>query len=443
VIEVRRNRRAPAAAVAATAALLSGAVVAVIGTSATAAVLGAIGIVAVAAIMVVHAPAATLALLVVAGPLKQTPLADAIPVDLTLSALAVVMVAAVRVAWSRRAQPFAPGAPPALMLLLAAWMIASLLWSPAGLAATGKVWEFAAVSATAFVAAMWLGLSATVARDLAAGLAIAATAVAWFAVETGHPARPIALPGSNSEIDLGFITALGVVAIVAYLIPRTGGWWKAAWAIPLAIIVPKLVGAGSRGALLAASVGLLAVVAAHAAGWRARRPAAAGALVAMVAALAAAWVMSPDAARERYAQGLAGLGSGSGGVLATAGGRRPEFLEGAIAMFASSPWGVGVGGYTALTGWKWPHNILGETGAELGVVGLALLVALIAVVLARVLKAMRRAPDDALVLTIGLMVVPLVLSMSSFDLNGNRILWIMLGVGAGIAATRAVNRTAP
>jgi O-antigen ligase len=399
---------------------------------------------ALAAFMVFVVPGATLPLLMVAGPLKETPVGEAVPVDLTLVTLLLVGSAAVRVAWASRSRRFAPPVALPLMMLFAAWLIVAIAWSPAGLAGgMPKALTFTFLSLGAFAAAMVIALSPTAARDLAGGLAVGATIVAWFATETGHPARPLALPGSTSQIDLGLIAAMGTVAILAYLIPASRGWWRLAWAIPLVILVPRLVGAGSRGALLAAIIAIAAVLAAQALTWPRRRPAVALASVGLAAGAVVAWALSPGTARQRYMEGLTGVTEGPSGLLGGAGGERDELMGRAVVMFTERPWGAGTDAYAATTGWDWPHNLLAETGAELGIVGLALIVSVIVLAIGGILRMLRRVPTDAALLALGVIAVPLVLSMSSFDLNGQRVLWIALGFAVGAASVAMPARPRP
>lgn len=385
---------------------------------------------------IVFAPELMLVVLIFAGPLEASDYGDLLPFDPTTAAAgALVLALAVAVIRERAAWPAKPlPRAAALPVGIAAMAMFAVLWSPDVPGGITKAATFATVSLLVFFAPLVLLTGRTEMWRFMAGLAAAGTAMALLATETGHPARPLALPGSPSEIDVGLLTGLGLLAVVAYLIPQTPGWARVFWAIPGAIMLLTLVGAGSRGALLGAAAGL--VVAAVA--WMVLRPTARPLVAAMaLLALAAAplvWSTAPDDARARYTSVFGG-GDGLLQAADAAGGDRSQIMASAVQMFRDNPLGVGTAGYPSLTGYVWPHNIILELGAELGVVAIVLFICLVAAAVAALVQAGRRgrfSPEVAG--AAALLALPLVLSMSSFDLNGNRALWMALGAALAVGA---------
>ena len=126
---------------------------------------------------------------------------------------------------------------------------------------------------------------------------------------------------------------------------------------------------------------------------------------------------------------------------------RVQRAEDAWALFLAHPVvGVGVGGFDQARGrgdgerGDYPHNILLEIGCELGLLGLAAFVALVALALKCVVGAMRavkRRQEFAVVaLILAVTVYFLVNAMFSGDLNDNRLLFTALGlcpIAAGLA----------
>jgi O-antigen ligase len=240
------------------------------------------------------------------------------------------------------------------------------------------------------------------------------------------------LPGSENEIDVGLLTGLGLVALIAYLWPATPGLWRALWLAPAAILLWRLVGAGSRGALLGAAIAVAVALALQL--WRPRTRGPALALLAILVALAPiAWTSSSPDARAKYTAVLQLSGDGPAAALDAGGGERSEIAAAATQIFLDNPMGVGTDGYAPLSGWDRPHNIVLELGSELGVAGIAVFALLLAGVAAAVLPQVRRAgaPAEAIAAT-ALLVVPLTVAFSSFDLNDNRMLWLCLGVALSV-----------
>jgi O-antigen ligase len=108
--------------------------------------------------------------------------------------------------------------------------------------------------------------------------------------------------------------------------------------------------------------------------------------------------------------------------------------------------GIGTGGYAAISsyGANYPHNIVLEVGAELGVLGLLALVAFVISVLVRLLRLVAAGGETAgwSGLLLSLFVFSLVNAQFSGDIPYNSGLWLWGGLASGLyAATRSRQRS--
>ena len=117
---------------------------------------------------------------------------------------------------------------------------------------------------------------------------------------------------------------------------------------------------------------------------------------------------------------------------------RLGFYHAALAVFAQNPLtGAGTGSFAALApveGALYPHNLFLETAAELGVLGLALSVALVFAPWGRLALARRR--DGDITLAGALLVYCFVNAMVSGDITTNFLLWLAAGVTASLVVAR-------
>jgi O-antigen ligase len=232
--------------------------------------------------------------------------------------------------------------------------------------------------------------------------------------------------GQNT-IQTGQITMItGLVAL--FWILRSGPALvrvAAALVIPVAFI--EAIASGSRGPVLAFAVVLLyQVLHRMRTGPRlGRRDVQVGLVFALaLGGLALVFDQLPGSSLSRFELFADGLGSVDSSAQA-----RVNLFDVALAMFAQQPvFGHGTGAFAAfaqthvgLIDFYYPHNILLQTGAELGVVGLAALLAFVTVAL------VRRIPDDPAWGTIrAVAVFQFVNSLVSGDLYSDRLLWGLL-----------------
>ena len=320
-------------------------------------------------------------------------------------------------------------------LALIVLLLLGVLASPDPESGLDKALAFQTFSALAFLAPLAIVRTpASLYRLL--GLIVAVGVVVGLTAEEPERSESVlVLPGADNQIQVGLLLGLGVVSIVAYLWPASKGWVRLAWLAPAAYLLLKLVSAGGRsalvGTLLACAVALVCLVRA---GGRDRL--AALALVGVLAALVpAAWATSSPAVKDRYLVTIRDFRGGGG--LDSGGADRSAVADAAVDIFASHPLGAGTGGYEALTGYEWPHNLVLEVASELGLPGLATLIGLLACICLALWRAARHGPFRREVVGAGsLLVLPLTVAFSSFDLNGNRTLWFACGLALAVTQLR-------
>lgn len=395
------------------------------------ALLGAAGL-AVLVWVAVVAPEFLIVAFLAAGPFNDAPVVESLGVDATaVAALGVVFamaVALVRANGHRWSFPLATAAFVGLMAVAAV----AAFYSPDRAAAVAKLARFETFSALAFFAPLVIVRSRESFLRLMIGLVALGCIASLAAVETGHDSHPLVLPGGSSEIEVGLLAGLGLAAIVGCLWSWTPSPVRVAWLVPAGLMLNTAVGAGSRGALVGVVAAVIVGLAIQLASRTPARTAAAGLFGLLIALAALAWQVSPPAAQEKFTRSLT-ASEGGLSFLNAGGGERREIWDSAVAIFQDHPLGVGLAGFSELSGFDWPHNIFLELGAELGVLGIGLFVALLAGV-GVALTRRGRTPGGVLQASgaAALVTVPLILSLSSFDLNGNRMLWFALGTALAV-----------
>jgi O-antigen ligase len=384
-------------------------------------------------------PESLLVFFLVVGPLKSTrlgePLAAVAPAGVDLTALAALALAgAVAIAlWKQRAEPVTLPWAASFFFVLVLLLLIGAFYSPDSSGAMQKTFMFETFSALAFLAPLAIvRTKASFVRVLVL-LAAVGLVVAFTVEPAERSASLLVLPGGDNQIQVGLLLGLAVVSIVGYLWPVSSGWMRLAWVPPLALTFTTLFSSGGRSALFGT---ILACTIATAWLLRAghRNRIAALALVGLLAALLpAAWMTTAPAAKERYLVTIADVRGGAG--LDAGGAERSALADAAVETFESHPLGAGTAAYPALTGYEWPHNIVLEVASELGLVGVAAFLALVAGVAVAAVRA-ARSPTlrTEAIGAASLMLLPLTVAFASFDLNGNRILWFACGLA--LASTR-------
>jgi O-antigen ligase len=108
--------------------------------------------------------------------------------------------------------------------------------------------------------------------------------------------------------------------------------------------------------------------------------------------------------------------------------------------------GIGTGGFAAVSPLEvYPHNLVLEVAAEFGLLGLVpLVLALIAgvVAIARSVRAPLATDRGLSVLVAALFTAALVNAMFSTDITANSDVWLLLGLGVGLASRVPAGRPA-
>lgn len=242
----------------------------------------------------------------------------------------------------------------------------------------------------------------------------------------------------QSVIALGTQGAEALM-VATYLLLKARHPWQqmlAACLIPVSLVA--LLASGSRGPVLGGTAGLLVLLA-----MLARSRQVAIRLVILVILFASSYTLVaqlvPSAAVQRSLSTVLGTRSG----LASNG--RDQLWSAAWRTFSAHPvFGIGTGSFAkadrreACPGPgcldKYPHNVLLETGVELGIGGALAMLGVLVSAAAAILRAWRL-PDDAgdyASVVFALFVAAAVTAMLTGDLAGDGAIWLTGGIGLGL-----------
>jgi O-antigen ligase len=257
--------------------------------------------------------------------------------------------------------------------------------------------------------------------------------IALTTVTTDSLSSPVQAAGGN-EITAGLYPAIGLIAAAGYLALLPLGRLRLLGFVPLVILLPAVVSAGSRGVLVAGAAALAFVVVRHIA--LARRPMLAALLVGISLLVMAQLATSlAGGAAVKYEKSL--LSTNASQVL----GDRQFLYDRGVALALEHPTlGIGAGGFASSAliyeDQLYPHNIFLELASEEGYVA----VFLFGLLLSAAWWARRRAPgglrSPEAVVVGGLILLGVVEGFFSFDINGNRLLWFALGLAFALPQLR-------
>jgi O-antigen ligase len=385
-------------------------------------------------------------LLQLAGALKTAPPLAALPFDLSLAALALLLPLLCVLAATRRwwVEP-ALAVPLAAALVLPLWLVVAGSWTVSREVAAAKLPEIVLAGPLMLAAGLLVGAENTARRALCGaslliGLGLAAI-VAWQAAG-GWAVRALldqARSGVHHQLaGLALAIAAGLAAVRAVEAERAAAallWLGLVLGLAAAALLP-----GGRTALLALGLGV-ALAPALRFGLAGRRGAAIAWLAAAgVGALAALLVLLLNPEHAEGLRTLERLTSDGAGLEARLG-----LWEAALDWAGeAAPLGLGTGGFTIAAGHGerrglYPHNHALEALAEAGLPGFALwLIAFGGGALAA-LRLLRQS-DPSAAARIAAMVLPVALTvMVSTDL-GNRMAWFALGLALSLGVRAQVPR---
>lgn len=245
-------------------------------------------------------------------------------------------------------------------------------------------------------------------------------------------ANRFSLSAQEYPIYLGRTSADGLIIAIYGVLVATRAWTRLAAVAALPALAIALIAAGSRGPIVAFALAILVLVALAASTGQARRRL----LIVGAGLLAAALVVPLALPGATVGRALSTLLGATGGLSSNG---RSELWSQAFAAFSAHPLlGIGTGGFGALHPTEpYPHNILLEMAAELGVVGALILLGVLlsaAVALARAWRASSgRDSLDAAVI-IALFVAAIVNALFSGAISDNKEIWLWAGLGLGMCA---------
>jgi O-antigen ligase len=392
------------------------------------------GVLAAVVCIAALAPEFALAMFLLAGAVKAAPWFPPTPIDLTLLTWAVLVLAMACAALRRGGMPRIPSTA-FLALALTALIVASVWWSldPAG--GWSKAMKFELLTMTGFAAPLLIVRNRAAMSRLMLALAGSGLLIALTTVATTNASEPVTAAGGN-EITAGLYPAVGLIAALGYLALLPRKWWRLVGFLPVLILLPAAVAAGSRGVLVAGSAALAYVTMRHIA--CARRPKVAAAIVVVSLVVIAQLATSlAGGAASKYESSL--LSTNSSQVL----GDRAGLYDRGVRLALDHPLlGAGVGSFPTSSiifeDQLYPHNIALELAGEEGYIAVLILAFLVAAAW----WVRRRAPgglrSPEAVVTGGLIILNLGEGFFSFDINGNRTLWFALGLAFALPQLRRV-----
>jgi O-Antigen ligase len=332
-------------------------------------------------------------------------------------------------------------APAAMALLIGVLMVVRLGSSPAEAYGSTKVQLYIASNLVLFVGAVFVGTSRPSLR-LFFLLALAVVAAGAFLLIakllSGTAQQQYAgrfeISAQQGAINLGRISSNGaLISICLILMSRRLAVRLAAIAVLPAVLV-SLLAAGSRGPVVGFVIGVLALVALTATTRGARR----GLVVVAVVLVGAAVVVPMVVPGSAIGRSLSAIIGSSGGL--SSNGRSQLWGE-ALAAFARHPLiGLGTGGFASLDPQLFPHDLLLEMAAELGVIGLVAIVSMLGLMLERLMAVWRRTSGTErmeVTLVIVLFLSALTNALISGAITDNTDVWLWGGLGVGIHARHA------
>ena len=380
-----------------------------------------------------------------AGRFKADPRFAWVPVDITALLFAITVAQGVIILLRRRGTLHRPVLALLLgMMAFILWALVSLVWSPGVVYAQYKTLLLATVVFWAMIApAIIIGPDPV--RLQRFFTAIVAFGM-WMAIES----VVVVLRGS----DVGFVTTFGghylgvgrtlgpavAVLFVHFLVAER--WAGSRWVVLGVVVffVWVMLEAGGRGPLLA---GVATILVPALVGWgllrrhrayilRIGRHIKPVSVIALLAAVAVVALVASGYAGVTIRRLFVLLAQERGGASAAG---RLDFFASAWEVWSKSPIvGAGIGAFPIMIGrpdaTAYPHNLFLETLAELGVVGLILLIAVLALGLGSAWARRRWAGPATLVATM-LFVNTFLNAQISGDLTDNRLVFMSLGLLAG------------
>jgi O-antigen ligase len=366
-------------------------------------------------------PEFALALYLVVGDVKgDDRVSGLLPVDLTL-ALAAVLVAGIILNLLRGRRIVAMPPVYFLFIALTVMMAASLSYTPMFAAGIDKLGRFLAVTGIAIVAPFFVLETPRTMKRFLIGFAVAAYAICLYSLSRLGGSERLVTPSDNT-IGLGHV-ACALIAIIWFTaIPKLSMAKRMVTYSLLLVPAAALIGSGSRGPAVALAI----VVVASLFFYRWLLVDAACLLAVGLAALP--WINIPESSVEYLGTLVAGKTAGA--LLDF----RGELLDYGWRLLEQHPLiGAGIGGFRYSSpnpgSYKWPHNIFLEIACELGIPAALIVLAIFGSAIRECYRQLRdrRSPYFTIsMIAAALLVIGIVNSMNTGDINSDRSTWLFM-----------------
>jgi O-antigen ligase len=404
-------------------ALGAGVAIAAVGLVGDSQVVAGLGGALVAVLGAFLAPQLMLAVFLIAGGLKNAPWLSGVPGDLTLLTAAGVLAAMAVRAMKPDGIPSLPSAS-ILAVAITGLVVLSVLWSPVPELGLDKALRFETLTMLAFFAPLVLVRSRAELVRLMILLVGVSLVVALTAVLGAAPNQPLTIAGADSEIELALYASTGVVAAVGYLVLVGRSRLRFLWLIPAVVLATTVIDAGSRGVLVGSFAALVVIGLRAIVGARYKFVPIVVMAAAVFAAVSFLSNLSGPAAIKYQ-----GLLSGSE---PTTLGKRNFLIQDGIDLAFAYPMGRGASGYQFETRFAYPHNAFVEIAGEQGILGLALLLALMFAPVRASFRAREGPYSPESILALGLLMVLVTDAMVSQTFTQFRELWFAMGLALAV-----------
>lgn len=359
------------------------------------------------------------ALFYVIGFIKGDPRLDAMPVDLTV-AVAVIMIVAMALRWFFTGQTLHLPREFFWYLPLIVLIVASLTYTPDWAAGLDKTLRFIFLTMLGAISPFLLVDTPDKIRRFLAGLVVGGVGMSinsFFML--GGDTRLTAPSGETTA--LGFSAGLALIIIWALWFPRLSLFWRVCFYPFIAVLVVALIGSGGRFANVGTALCILLAV------LYCRRLMVDLGIMAAAGVAALPFLRIPAASFE-YLASLVHPHQ--------AFGTRTDLMELGLRTFLAHPlFGVGIQGYRYLTPnpltYNFPHNLLLELGAEMGIFAVLAFLALVICSCRAMLRVLRATYSQNLATyrTIFLILILTCMDASvSGELNNDRLLFFVLSM---------------
>jgi O-antigen ligase len=237
------------------------------------------------------------------------------------------------------------------------------------------------------------------------------------------------ISAQQGAINLGRSSSNGALIAICLIMASTNRWVRVTAMCSLPLLLISLIAAGSRGPTVAFIVGLIALVGLTTTVGRSRRR-----LVAVGAVVIAAAILIPVVVPgSSIGRSLSTILGNSSGL--SSNGRSALWAKAYSAFGAHPLAGIGTGGFAAYDLEFYPHNILLEVAAELGIVGVVAFIAMATSIMRRLIVLWRRTHARLqleVTLLIALFLSALVNAIFSGAIQDNSDLWLWGGLAVGV-----------